>query len=62
MNVALGKADKVSVFGDDYETEDGTGVRDYIHIMDVAQAHLYGFAYIQQFLDASTSSDTAVVQ
>ncbi len=40
LKVALGKAEKVSVFGDDYETPDGTCIRDYIHIVDLAQAHI----------------------
>ncbi len=40
LAVALGKRDKVSVFGDDYPTPDGTCIRDYIHIMDLAQAHI----------------------
>ena len=40
LQVALGQRDKVSVFGDDYNTEDGTCVRDYIHIVDLAQAHI----------------------
>lgn len=38
--VAVGKRDKVGVFGDDYDTPDGTGVRDYIHVMDLAGGHL----------------------
>ncbi|KAJ1722055.1 hypothetical protein LPJ53_003494 [Coemansia erecta] len=38
--VAVGKLDKVHVFGDDYDTRDGTGVRDYIHVMDLAEAHV----------------------
>lgn len=38
--VALGKKDKVQMFGDDYETPDGSCVRDYIHIVDLAQAHI----------------------
>lgn len=38
--VAVGKRAKLSVFGDDYDTADGTGVRDYIHVMDLADAHL----------------------
>lgn len=38
--VALGQRDKVMMFGDDYETPDGTCVRDYIHIVDLAQAHI----------------------
>jgi len=38
--VAVGKRDKLSVFGSDYETHDGTGVRDYIHVVDLAKGHL----------------------
>ena len=38
--VAVGKRDQLSVFGGDYATPDGTGVRDYIHVMDLAQGHL----------------------
>ena len=38
--VAAGWRDRLSVFGDDYDTPDGTGVRDYIHVMDLAEAHL----------------------
>lgn len=38
--VAAGWRDELSVFGDDYDTPDGTGVRDYIHVMDLAAAHL----------------------
>lgn len=38
--VAAGKYPELSVFGDDYDTEDGTGVRDYIHVMDLAAGHL----------------------
>lgn len=38
--VAVGKRDKLSVFGGDYPTVDGTGVRDYIHVMDLAEGHL----------------------
>lgn len=37
---AIGKRDKVNVFGGDYGTPDGTGVRDYIHVVDLAKAHL----------------------
>lgn len=40
VETALGKRDHVSVFGTDYETEDGTGVRDYIHVSDLAAAHV----------------------
>lgn len=38
--VAVGKLDKLSVFGDDYETPDGTGIRDYIHVVDLARGHI----------------------
>ncbi|MDP3517047.1 MAG: UDP-glucose 4-epimerase GalE [Pseudohongiella sp.] len=38
--VALGKMPELPIFGDDYETHDGTGVRDYIHVMDLAEGHL----------------------
>ncbi|WP_413111988.1 UDP-glucose 4-epimerase GalE [Thaumasiovibrio sp. DFM-14] len=38
--VAIGKLAKLSVFGDDYPTQDGTGVRDYIHVVDLAEGHL----------------------
>ncbi|MCL7753673.1 UDP-glucose 4-epimerase GalE [Polaribacter sp. Z022] len=37
---AAGMRDELSVFGDDYETEDGTAVRDYIHVVDLAKAHI----------------------
>jgi UDP-glucose 4-epimerase len=40
LKVALGQRDKVVIFGDDYPTRDGTCVRDYIHIVDLAQAHI----------------------
>ena len=42
--VAVGKRDKLSVFGSDYDTHDGTGVRDYIHVVDLAQGHLKALA------------------
>jgi len=38
--VAVGKRNKLSVFGNDYDTHDGTGVRDYIHVVDLAKGHL----------------------
>lgn len=42
--VAVGQRERVSVFGDDYETADGTGVRDYIHVTDLARGHLAALA------------------
>ena len=43
--VASGKLDHVQVYGDDYDTPDGTGVRDYIHVMDLAVGHVAALAY-----------------
>jgi len=40
LQVALGQREKITIFGDDYETPDGTCVRDYIHVLDLAQAHI----------------------
>ena len=40
LQVAIGKRDHLSVFGDDYDTPDGTGVRDYIHVVDLALGHV----------------------
>jgi UDP-glucose 4-epimerase len=46
--VAVGKLDKLSVFGGDYPTEDGTGVRDYIHVVDLAKGHVKALDKIVQ--------------
>lgn len=43
---ALGKRESLSVFGNDYPTEDGTCVRDYIHVCDLADAHVLGLGYL----------------
>jgi UDP-glucose 4-epimerase len=48
LGVALGKRDKVLVFGDDYPTRDGTCVRDYIHVIDLAQAHILALRALDQ--------------
>lgn len=45
--VAVGRRDKVRVFGNDYPTPDGTGVRDYIHVMDLAGGHVAALNYLQ---------------
>jgi len=45
--VAVGKLEKLAVFGSDYPTPDGTGVRDYIHVVDLALGHLAALNYIQ---------------
>lgn len=44
--VAVGKLEKLGVFGDDYDTPDGTGVRDYIHVVDLAVGHVKAINYI----------------
>lgn len=44
--VAVGRRAKLSVFGDDYDTPDGTGVRDYIHVVDLARGHLKALEYL----------------
>jgi UDP-glucose 4-epimerase len=46
--VAIGLRPQVNIFGADYETPDGTGIRDYIHIMDLAQGHLRALEYLQK--------------
>ena len=38
--MAVGKLEKLHVYGDDYPTHDGTGVRDYIHVVDLARGHV----------------------
>ncbi|CAE1151520.1 UDP-glucose 4-epimerase GalE [Serratia rhizosphaerae] len=44
--VAIGKLEKLAIFGNDYPTPDGTGVRDYIHVMDLAEGHLKAIEHI----------------
>ena len=43
--VAIGRREKLTVFGNDYDTPDGTGVRDYIHVVDLAEGHLCAIQY-----------------
>jgi UDP-glucose 4-epimerase len=45
--VAIGKRDHLKIFGTDYPTEDGTGIRDYLHVMDLADAHLKSLDYLK---------------
>ena len=47
MEVASGKREKVKIFGNDYNTNDGTGCRDYIHVTDLAIAHIKSFEYLK---------------
>ncbi len=52
--VAVGKREKLSVFGDDYDTPDGTGVRDYIHVVDLAKGHLSALEYLSDHSGVET--------
>ena len=47
-SVAVGKLKELSVFGDDYDTPDGTGVRDYIHVVDLAIGHVKALKKIEE--------------
>jgi len=51
---AVGKLSCLGVFGDDYDTHDGTGVRDYIHVMDLADGHVKALDKIQDFTEVMT--------
>lgn len=46
---AVGRREYLTVFGDDYDTHDGTGVRDYIHVMDLAEGHVAAVEYAEKF-------------
>ena len=46
--VAVGRREYLTVFGDDYDTPDGTGVRDYIHVMDLGRGHLSAIEYMEK--------------
>lgn len=61
--VAVGRRDRLSVFGSDYDTADGTGVRDYIHVMDLAEGHVAALDYItreQGLLTVNLGTGTGV--
>ena len=46
--VAVGRRPQLSIFGDDYDTHDGTGVRDYIHVVDLAKGHVAAVKYVTE--------------
>ncbi|MDB5177124.1 MAG: UDP-galactose-4-epimerase [Candidatus Saccharibacteria bacterium] len=63
--VAVGKREKLSVFGNDYDTVDGTGVRDYIHVVDLAQGHVAAVSKLSSGLNIynlGTGSGTSVLE
>ncbi|MFT5483687.1 MAG: UDP-arabinose 4-epimerase [Halieaceae bacterium] len=48
LDVALGRRESISIFGNDYDTPDGTCIRDYIHVLDIAQAHIRALNALEQ--------------
>lgn len=67
--VAVGKLPQLSVFGNDYDTVDGTGVRDYIHVVDLAKGHVAALQYLQhqtqlgfEPINLGTGKGTSVLQ
>ncbi len=54
LMAALGKRESISIFGTDYPTPDGTCIRDYIHVTDLADAHVLGLEYLFQGGDTAT--------
>ncbi|MFC2048357.1 UDP-glucose 4-epimerase GalE [Chloroflexota bacterium] len=48
LKVALGQRSEISVFGTDYPTKDGSCIRDYIHVLDIAKAHILAFKYLKK--------------
>ncbi|MEG8945925.1 UDP-glucose 4-epimerase GalE [Rosettibacter firmus] len=53
LYTAMGKRDKLFVYGNDYDTQDGTCIRDYIHVMDLADAHLKALQYLNDGNDST---------
>lgn len=65
LDVATGKREKVAVFGDDYETSDGTGVRDYIDVNDLVDAHLLAYESLtigHNYYNVGTGKGTSVLE
>ncbi|MBR4256442.1 MAG: UDP-glucose 4-epimerase GalE, partial [Clostridia bacterium] len=67
VKVANGEYDHLNVFGDDYDTPDGTGVRDYIHVVDLADGHIAALEYARknngvQTVNLGTGRGTSVLE
>jgi UDP-glucose 4-epimerase len=62
--VAIGKISELTIFGDDYNTIDGTGVRDYIHVMDLAEGHVAALNSLKgvQIYNLGTGKGTSVLE
>lgn len=54
--VAVGKREKLRIFGDDYDTPDGTGVRDYIHVVDLAKGHVSALEHLGSSADGKVAT------
>ena len=54
--VAVGKLKELGVFGNDYDTPDGTGVRDYIHVVDLAKGHVKALKRSRRILDLQSTT------
>ncbi|MBS4204930.1 UDP-glucose 4-epimerase GalE [Lederbergia citrea] len=54
LEAALGKRDAISIFGDDYDTPDGTCIRDYIHVMDLVDAHILAIEKLRKTNNSGT--------
>ncbi|MFR1827790.1 MAG: UDP-glucose 4-epimerase GalE [Clostridium butyricum] len=54
LQAALGKRDHITIFGDDYDTEDGTCVRDYVHVVDLVEAHILAMKYLTHGGESNT--------
>ena len=66
-DVAIGKREYLNVFGNDYNTIDGTGVRDYVHVVDLAKGHVKGMEYVLNnfgniAINLGTGKGTSVLQ
>lgn len=54
LQTALGERDYITIFGDDYDTEDGTCVRDYVHVVDLVEAHILAMKYLTHGGESNT--------
>ncbi|NLK70369.1 MAG: UDP-glucose 4-epimerase GalE [Clostridiales bacterium] len=65
--VAIGKLEKLNIYGNDYDTPDGTGIRDYIHVVDLAKGHISALAYAKKHkgfepINLGTGSGSSVLE
>ena len=60
LDVALGRRASIRIYGDDYPTPDGTCIRDYIHVSDLADAHLLALSQLEITTASSSTSVTAM--